>query len=88
MVKNLKKKKELLKAMIKDGAGGRGFGSLSTIGVSQTKPLRVRTGAITSTGKTTSSDNAFIAPYKNAYYKRAKANQAFGRVAKLTGLDG
>ena len=28
-----------------------------------------------------------ISPYKNSYYKKMKAAQAFARVAKTTGLD-
>lgn len=33
------------------------------------------------------SDAAALAPYKNSYYKRMKAVNAFQRVAKITGLD-
>lgn len=33
-----------------------------------------------------SDDAAYLAPFKNAYYKRAKASGAFDRIAKLTGL--
>ena len=31
--------------------------------------------------------NSIISPYKNSYYKKVKAAQAFARVAKSTGLD-
>lgn len=32
------------------------------------------------------SDASYLAPYKNAYYKRMKASNAFSRIAKITGL--
>ena len=34
------------------------------------------------------TDDAIIAPYKNAYYKRAKAASAMDRILKLTGMRG
>lgn len=32
------------------------------------------------------SDASILAPFKNAYYKRAKASAAMAKIAKLTGL--
>lgn len=34
------------------------------------------------------TDDAIIAPYKNAYYKRAKAANAMDRILRLTGMRG
>lgn len=70
----IKEKKAMLKKMIKgchDGAGGL-MGSLAP--------------SASSRSALSANDAAFLAPYKNAYYKRAKAAGAFARMAKLTGL--
>ena len=34
------------------------------------------------------ADAKLLNKYKNKYYKRAKANQAWKRIAKITGLSG
>ena len=43
-------------------------------------------GPGTSVAEISKADAAALNPYKNAYYKRVKAANAFGRIAKLTGL--
>ena len=66
----------MLKKMVhscKDGAGGPG------ISTGEIKPV--------STKATISArDNAVIAPFKNAYYKRVVAAAGLDKILKMTGL--